>query len=160
MPTSTYTPLANITLGSSAASVTFSSISQSYRDLILVVNGTVGSAALLQLQFNDDSGANYFYIRALAYSGGTATSAAGSETSTSYAAVIGTAQSAILFNLMDYSATDKSKTLLARSMSGVSEVWMGASRWTSSSAITKIRVGLNTSTLSAGTTLSLFGVAA
>jgi hypothetical protein len=36
---SAYTALANVTLGSSAANVTFSSISGSYRDLVLIVNG-------------------------------------------------------------------------------------------------------------------------
>lgn len=159
MPTNTYTPLANLTLGSAAASVTFSSISQAYRDLILVVDGTVGSAALLGLQFNSDTGSNYSYIRALGYSGGTASSA-GTDTFTSYAGVIGTSQSVGTFNIMDYSASDKHKSVLVRSMSGVAETWMGAARWANTSAITSVKVLLNTSSLNAGTTLSLFGVAA
>ena len=51
MPTPTYTPLATVTLGTSAASVTFSSIPATYRDLILIFDGTgsgsTGKAAVL-----------------------------------------------------------------------------------------------------------------
>jgi hypothetical protein len=36
----TYTPIASITLGATATSVTFSSIPSTYTDLILVMNGS------------------------------------------------------------------------------------------------------------------------
>jgi ethanolamine utilization microcompartment shell protein EutL len=56
----TYEPIATTTLGSAAASYTFSSISGSYTDLILVVDATTtaGNRAL-QLVLNSDTGTNY-----------------------------------------------------------------------------------------------------
>jgi hypothetical protein len=56
---SAYTALANVTLGSSAASVTFSSISQSYRDLVLVITATTSAVDNAFIRFNSDSGSNY-----------------------------------------------------------------------------------------------------
>jgi hypothetical protein len=51
----TYTQIASTTLGTAAASVTFSSIAGTYTDLILIVAGKdVTSYAGAQLQFNGD----------------------------------------------------------------------------------------------------------
>ena len=58
---STYTPIATQTLGSAAASVTFSSIPQGYTDLVLVDNVKSASGAgdsELDVRFNGDSGSN------------------------------------------------------------------------------------------------------
>jgi hypothetical protein len=57
MPTPTYTPLATVTLGTTAASVTFSSIPATYRDLIFVLSG-LGGSANITLRYNGDSGSN------------------------------------------------------------------------------------------------------
>jgi hypothetical protein len=64
MPTPTYTPLATVTLGSSASSVTFSSIPATYRDLILVVDGTTNATHNVGMRFNGDTGNNYFMVTA------------------------------------------------------------------------------------------------
>ena len=48
MPTMTYEPIETQTLDSAAASVTFSSISGSYTDLVLVINAASASAASCQ----------------------------------------------------------------------------------------------------------------
>ncbi len=56
----TYEPLATTTLGSAASSVTFSSISGSYTDLVVVFSGTAGGGnSNLILTFNSDTGSNY-----------------------------------------------------------------------------------------------------
>jgi len=53
---STYTPIATQTLSSAVTSVTFSSIPQTYTDLILVMNVTNSSATVYKaLQFNTDT---------------------------------------------------------------------------------------------------------
>jgi hypothetical protein len=71
---STYTPIATQTLGSAAASVTFSSIPQGYTDLILVINyATSASTGNALLRFNSDTGSNYSET-ALIGNGTTATS--------------------------------------------------------------------------------------
>jgi len=53
---SAYVPLANLTLGSSAASVTFSSISQAYKDLVLVIEATTSALDVAIIRFNSDQG--------------------------------------------------------------------------------------------------------
>jgi hypothetical protein len=45
----TYEPIATTTLGTAAASVTFSSISGAYTDLVLVCNGNKSSCTQLSL---------------------------------------------------------------------------------------------------------------
>jgi hypothetical protein len=59
MPTPTYIPLATVTLGSADSSVTFSSIPATYRDLILVLNGTRSTTSGVRARANADAGANY-----------------------------------------------------------------------------------------------------
>jgi hypothetical protein len=79
----TYEPIATNTLSSAVASVTFSSISSAYTDLVLVVNGTSASAGDFSLQVGNgsiDTGTNYS-MTALYGNGSTATSARSSTTS-------------------------------------------------------------------------------
>lgn len=164
MPTNTYTPLANITLSSSASSVTFSSISQAYRDLILVVNGKVVSgSADAYMRFNSDSGTNYSRVR-MSGDGSSAVSAQASSDTQGYIDSYGYLDTnfsyATLVQIMDYPATDKHKTYLSRSNNAGLGVDALAGRWASTSAITSILVGLSTGSFATGTTMSLFGVAA
>ena len=151
MPTSTYIPLATTTLASSTATVTFSSIPSSYRDLVIVIDGSAASAGATFLNFNADS-SNLSYVRM--YGTGSST---GSDTSR-----IGmwTAQSNIVFQIMDYSATDKHKTYLARANAAGNQVAALASRWASTSAITSILIDHSTSNFDASTTFSLYGIEA
>lgn len=57
----TYFPIQSVTLASSAASVTFSSIPQTYTDLVLRVSArsTDTGSGYIPLQFNGDTGTNY-----------------------------------------------------------------------------------------------------
>ena len=48
---STYSPIASQTLGSAAASVTFSSIPQGYTDLIIISGGISSSDISYNIQF-------------------------------------------------------------------------------------------------------------
>jgi len=60
---STYTPIATTTLGSATSSVTFSSISGSYTDIILVINAkqTATPNRWTTIRLNSDTGSNYSY---------------------------------------------------------------------------------------------------
>ena len=70
----TYVAIAEQTLGSAAASVTFSSISGAYTDLVLVsVAGTTTGAPNTFLQLNGDTSTNYS-ITAIIGDGTSATS--------------------------------------------------------------------------------------
>lgn len=172
MPTPTYTPLANLTLGSSAATVTFSSINTSlYRDLVLVTSITSSDAtgAYTYLWLNSDSGENYSFVSAWG-NGSSGYSAASTATS------VGTITSGnpphstsnreiATYNIMDYSATDKHKTVLIRSSSASVLTGMAAYRWASTSAVNSLslftRNGYSQSQdFLAGSTFALYGIAA
>jgi hypothetical protein len=162
MPTPTYTSLATTTLGSSAASVTFGSIPGTYRDLIFVVAGSLVSASATDciLRINSDSGSNY--SRQFFFAGNNNAVSAGAESRTSYAFWFATdGQANAIGQIMDYSATDKHKTLLSRqngTQFGVG-VSMQAQRWANTAAITNLAFSTSNN-FATGTTFSLYGVIA
>jgi hypothetical protein len=163
MPTPTYTPLATVTLGSSASSVTFSSIPATYRDLVLVQKGITTTSAIdaLVLRLNGDTGGNYSHVHMEGEGGGTAGSDASSGSTSMITGLTGTSQSSSIISLLDYSATDKHKTMLCRSNAPHNRVRANAGRYASTSAITSITVftasGLS---FASGCTFNLFGVVA
>jgi hypothetical protein len=162
MPTPTYTPLATRTLTSTATSVTFSSIPATYRDLILVTDATItqaGSTDGYGLRFNGDTGSNYSWVRMV---GASSTPSSGTGTSTyAFNGVIGDAnRRPSIFQIMDYSATDKHKTTLSRS-SGSNGNWTMAAvtRWANTAAITSVLIRSDGSyNFSVGSTFSLYGI--
>ena len=159
MATPTYTAIASITLGSSASSVTFSSIPQDYRDLVLVVTGEGSSAtSFYALYFNADTGANYSRVEMSGTGSGTSSSSPSNLVPITHNA---TSESTTILQIMDYSATDKHKTVLYRNNSvDYPIVKAGAGRWASTSAVTSLEVeGTSGVTLTAGSTLALWGIA-
>jgi hypothetical protein len=164
MPTPTYVPLATVTLGSSASSVTFSSIPATYRDLVLVCNWqNSGSGSAGRLQLNGNTGANYFGV----WMTGTGTSAiSSSETSETSARIAGasvgpanTYSNTAILQFLDYSATDKHKTVISRFGSASTESQATASRYASTSAITSIRFfDILGQTFQTGSTFNLYGI--
>lgn len=160
---SAYVPLANITLGSSAASVTFSSISQAYRDLVFVVNATASSGTPnLAFQFNGDTASNYTVVT-MEGTGSVTSSASGSlafgvtgVNSPDLSTTIGSS----IIQVMDYTATDKHKTSLGRGNNTANGVTAAATRWANTAAITSVLLKPNSSTFAAGSTFALYGVSA
>ena len=161
MATSTYTPIASQTLTSSAASVTFSSIPGTYRDLVLVANGIADDVSrFMMCRLNSDTGSNYNYV-AMWGDGSSATSSSTSGDSLVRLTIDGgsTRKQAIM-NLMDYSVTDKHKSMLIRGDVPQSHTVAWANRWASTSAVTSITVLMSGGSLQTGSTFSLYGVAA
>jgi hypothetical protein len=160
MPTPTYTPLANITLGSSAASVTFSSISQSYRDLVLVVQAknTTGGTGL-RGRFNGDTGSNYSFVL-MDGDGSSAASVAVSGQNVLSFGTNSTADNIQIINVMDYSATDKHKTVLVRANGASSSVTAFADRWANTASITTFLIFPESNSFASGSTFALYGIAA
>lgn len=157
---STYTPIATTTLGSASAGVTFSSIPQTYTDLVLVVDGnTTAGPTDNNMQFNSDTGSNYS-ITALYGDGSTAASfrsAAGNmEVGGIYWAG---GRGNRIVNIMNYSNSTTYKTILSRVASGTL-IQARVGLWRSTSAITSIYVYVGASTYVAGTTFTLYGIAA
>jgi len=161
---SAYVPLANITLGSSAATVTFSSISQSYRDLVFILQtGNSATTGIIGI-FNSDTAANYSYV----WGGGSGSAASSGSSASASGAYFGaniwsTNTLTMQFNIsiMDYSATDKHKTFLSRADEINTNTTMNAGRWANTAAITSVQFkGVGGSNIIAGTTISLYGVSA
>lgn len=161
MPTPTYIPLANLTLGSSASSVTFSSIPATYRDLVLVINADGTSQTELYVRMNGDTASTYTAVR---MQGNGTTTASTTYSGTGGMRLNGNGDIMTDFSfkaviqLLDYSATDKHKTLLSRTSSS-NGVDANAGRWPSTSAITSVRAYPFTGSFDVGSTFALYGIA-
>jgi hypothetical protein len=161
-PVPTYTALATYTLTGSETSVTFASIPASYRDLVVVISGSITDYDYILLRYNGDTGSNYSYADFIGDGSGiysnsaTITGARVGRMSTT-AGVI----SNLVAQIMDYSATDKHKTTLARG-SSPDEMAIGvASRWANTNAITSVTaLTLSGESFENGTTLTLYGIEA
>ena len=100
----TYTPIATTTLGSATGSYTFSSIPQTYTDLVVVAQATISVAAGSVVQFNGDTGNNYSYT----YISGDGSSASSSRVTNNNYIQTGGFQSngtngAMITNILNYS---------------------------------------------------------
>ena len=159
MPTPTYKPLATVTLGTTTSSVTFSSIPATYRDLILIVEGPANSGDFHLARFNGDSSSNYPAVIAQG-TGSSTPSVAGTNTGAYLGDCGGSNRFFSYTSIMDYSATDKHKSVANRThYSDV--VTMTAARWANTAAITSMFVAINNAaSFSSGTTFSLYGVIA
>jgi hypothetical protein len=162
MPTPTYTPLANITLGSATGTVSFSSIPSSHRDLIVVasVKHTTSNGGYIAYRLNSDTGNNYSSVYFL----GNGSSGFASGTSGESFGRFGNAGTAnfesTIFNLFDYSATDKHKTALTRTNVVSLYTVAYATRWASTSAVNSITLSPDSGNFAVGSTFSLYGVIA
>jgi hypothetical protein len=145
--------------GSADASVTFSSIPATYRDLILVFNGqTTPATAYIEVALNgDETGSNYSHV--VAQGNGSAPlsfSATGNS-----AAFVSDTPTVFALQFMDYSATDKHKTMVWRSSSGQQIVQMGAWRWANTAAVNSIKLyDTSGESFAVGSTFSLYGIEA
>ena len=158
----TYEPIATQTLGSAAASVTFSSISGSYTDLVLVTNASNASTdSAMYMQFNTDTASNYSSTR-LSGDGTSATSAttantvfvvAGRANATGSISANGIAQ------IMNYSNTTTYKTTITRANNAASISGAYVGMWRNTAAITSILVySANAANISSGSTFTLYGI--
>jgi hypothetical protein len=156
---STYTPIATQTLGTATNSVTFSSISGTYTDLVLVFNGTVSANQYVALRLNSDTGSNYSWTR-MDGDGSAAYSSRG--TSTTFGRLgIGnpTNRTLTISHFMNYSNATTNKTVLSRSNTD----FVGAlvNLWRNTAAITSITVLTTTAdTFAVGSTFTLYGIKA
>lgn len=169
MPT-TYTPLATTTLGSATATVTFSSIPQTYTDLIIAMSlpsvGGGNNGDGLRFQINGDTATNYSATY-ISNSGSTAGSTKESSQTRGRVGFVtqttGNIGSAIA-HFQNYSNTSTYKSVIGRcgnlNTNADAQVFAGVSTWRSTAAINQIVFSLSSnSNFVAGTTFSVYGVA-
>lgn len=161
--TTTYDKIATTTVsGSSVANVTFSSISGSYTDLVMIsVHKNTGGAGNLKLQFNSDTGSNYSFT----YVYGNGSSASSALSSNQDAIIFGQADSTQFLvnicNINNYSNSTTNKTTLSRSSdNGNTYSSTGAivGLWRNTGAITNIKI-FGDSNIAIGSTFTLYGIA-
>jgi hypothetical protein len=168
---STYEPIATNTLGSNATSVTFSSITGTYTDLILITSApTVGggnNSRGYRFELNSDTGTNYSQTW---LSNSTTTPTSSRESSQTRGRIGGISESAsdvttVITTFLNYSNTTTFKTVLSRSSNlntnGDTNVFAGVSLYRSTSAITAIKLTMSdNSNFVTGSTFTLYGIKA
>lgn len=162
MPTSTYTSLATITLTGTDSEIVFSNIPSTYRDLILVANaGGSGSQAVKMKLNGATSGYSFVTMWGAGAAAQTAAYATEAAANAGFGASIGTSLDwSLVAQIMDYSATDKHKTILARIGRGSGATEATVSRYASTSAVTSVSLYIVSNDFISGSTFSLYGVIA
>ncbi len=157
----TYTPIATYTAPSAQANVTFSNISGTYTDLVLIITGTVSSEGAVRFQCNGDTSTNY--STTLLYGNGTSP-LSGRASNQNFGAVgrIGTVVSNSIIHLMNYSNTTTFKTVLSRGNTSNLFVTAQTTLWRATpAAITSIVLTPeNAANWDTGCTFTLYGIKA
>lgn len=164
----TYEPIATTTLSTATASVTFSSISGSYTDLVLVLYGNMSASGnSIYMRFNGDTGSNYSvtYVGAAAsgaYSARSTNNSQGAGIGGFYVGYTNGLYSCIT-HILNYSNSTTYKTLLTRwgdpSTGGSTEALVNL--WRNTAAITSLEVRNSsggTQNFASGSTFTLYGI--
>lgn len=161
---SSYTPIATHTIASAVSTYTFSSISGSYTDLVLVVNAKSTSGGVdVSMRFNGDTASNYSKTNLYGDAGGATSTRQSNQTqgNINLAGYITTSFGPYqIVNIMNYANTTTYKTYLSRAGNvsvGVDAI-VGTWRKTPE-AITSITLFVSGDTFAVGSTFSLYGIA-
>ena len=159
----TYVALATNTLTGTSASVTFSSISGAYTDLVVVSNvSTTLTNINFLIRFNSDTATNYSW-RSVGGTGTTAVSNYVASTAVPRVADDGYLTTTIgtyVTSIQNYSNTTTYKNYLSRASGSSVGVSAVVGLWRSTAAITAIELFPASSTFISGSTFSLYGIAA
>lgn len=170
MSVGTYALIETVTLGSTAASVTFSSIPQTYTDLIVVANiGIAVSDDYPALRVGNgsvDTGSNYS-LTGVSGNGSSATSGRDSNRVAWYTSFCNTSNPGnynLIFNLQDYANTTTFKSGLIRTNFASAHTSALVVLWRSTSAINTLQFSLFDGTggraYNTGSTFRLYGIQA
>jgi hypothetical protein len=164
----TYEPIATTTLGSAAASITFSSIASSWTDLklVLVVPASPDTSGNININLNSDSGTNYSDTKLI----GNGSAASSSRTTSAVRFRPGDgfnwtgSSTAPVFYEMDFFsyAGSTNKTVLfgtSEDRNGAGSTKRNVGLWRNTAAITTIAITTDAGTnYPVGTTATLYGI--
>lgn len=158
---STYTPIATYTASGSQSVITFSSVPQTYTDLIIVSSVIWTTDGYINaMRFNSDSGNNYSYTR-ITGDGSTAASSQLSNINYAFGGWTGVAPATNIIQIMNYSNSTTYKTSLVRTNVVGDRVVAYVNLWRNTAAITNITLTHETSqNYTAGSTFTLYGITA
>ena len=165
--TATYEKIATQTTSNGNTSITFSSISGSYTDLVLIVSVKGNASLNLGMRFNSDTGNNYSstYI----YGDGTNVGSGRYTTQdfirlSNYTEISNTNYDIKIININNYANTTTYKVALTNAKTAVNPSTAGvelyAGLWRNTNAITAIEIYVRNSSYAAGGTLTLYGIKA
>jgi hypothetical protein len=164
MPT-TYEPIATQTLGSAAATITFSSIPSTYTDLRLVLTAVANSSTIgAYIIYNNDSGANYSWTNLRGNGTTAASSVIGPATQINlafFSSATTTIPAFYTADIFSYAGSTNKTCLTTASAdqngSGLVERHVGL--WRSTSAINRLDIYTNAvANFGIGTTATLYGI--
>lgn len=158
----TYDSIQTVTVsGGATSTVTFNPIGGTYTDLILVIRPSAANS-YLYYRYNNDASALYSSI---GFSGNVTNAVGGRNGNIAKGYMnfnTGMNQySGYILEFMNYSSTQTSKTVMTRGTSatpGSTAVDVEFSTWQSTAAVTRIDIIANSSVISDGTVLALFGI--
>jgi hypothetical protein len=164
-----YESIATTTLGSTTATISFTSIPSTYKHLQLRIfsksTRTAGNAGdAIKMNFNSDTAANYSFHQ-LQGNGATASASGSASQSTIEIERIGDATASIMgvviVDILDYANTNKYKT--TRSLGGVDfngsgYVTLMSGNWRSTSAISSITLDPNGGDFAQYSQAALYGI--
>lgn len=166
MPTSTYDLIASSALSSNTATVTFSSIPSTYRDLVVVLNliTTTGGTTVIMQPNGDTSNSTAVMMQGTGSS--TASSTYSQLTANPISSSSDTRTFLAIYNLLDYAQTDKHKTVIYRANQTLDPIYSTffgagafAGRWASTSSITSLSFVLGAGQFAANSTFDVYGIA-
>lgn len=162
----TYEPIATTTLSSGASSIEFTSISGSYTDIILTIEGVAAAdSGQYYITLNSDTTANNYSTTLLQGDGTSATSSRYNSGGNSYQSLIGwprTSRFNSIAHFQNYSNNTTYKSFLWRySAAGTyGYAVAGVNLWRNTNAITTIKITCTATTFSSGTMATLYGIKA
>jgi hypothetical protein len=161
----TYEVISKNVLGSNTSSITFSTIPQTYTDLVMIINGGNTDAVQPGIRFNGDSGSNYSRQNVTG-NGATAAATAGQNDSLIQFGWDAYLTSAYTYNAVinvpNYSSTNTTKAVLGRSNNANTGSTLTVGAWRSTSAITSMTLlqSYGSGLFLTGTTFTLYGIKA
>jgi hypothetical protein len=167
MATNTYVAIDTKTITSTVQAVTFTSIPQTYTDLVLVASPKCDGTRDLQIRVGNgtlDTGSNYSATAIWANNANTTGSNRNSSAtymySNYYAGATATeGENVRTYHFNNYSNTNKFKSVLSRSSTASLGVDLLVGTWRSSSAINTLSMFPLSGDIVAGSTFTLYGIA-
>ena len=157
----TYESIATTTLGSDSATVSFTSISGSYTDIVLIVDAVrTGSNNVAWIRVNSDTGSNYSFTT-LQGNGTAASSYRESNSTAPWVTPEIWAQNArgnLIINFQNYSNTTTYKTFLTRYNLAAQGTGSIVGLWRNTAAISTILLSPGSGNWAAGSTFTLYGI--
>ena len=159
----TYENISTTTLGSTQSSIVFSSIPQTYTDLVLVSfaqhtgDASTGDA---NLRFNSDSSALYSVNGFYGYGSGSTGYTQTNKTFMKWTYAPPNYKPVVIANVMNYSNSTTFKTVMFKDdyTPNVTETRTGM--WRNTNAISSITIEIPGTTFTAGSIFSLYGIKA